>query len=71
MGNGIAGLLADYDAGMTTMTKMVHMRTLKQRLDDAVKEAEARLAAVKEAQEIFERHPDIELLLDIMQRGHF
>ena len=51
--------------------QMALMPTLKQRLDSAVQEAESRLAAVKEAREIFERNPDIERLLDIMQRSHF
>ena len=52
-------------------TKMVSMPTLKQRLDKAVEEAEARLEAVKEARGIFERNPDIERLLDLIQRSHF
>ena len=51
--------------------KMAHQPTMKQRLDLAVKQAEDRLAKVKEAQEIFERNPDIERLLDIMQSAHF
>lgn len=51
--------------------KMARMATLKERLDLAVRQAEERLAAVKEAREIFERNPDIERLLDIMQRSHF
>jgi len=45
--------------------------TLKGRLDMAVKEAEERLAEAKEAQEIFERNPDLERLLNIMQKGRF
>ena len=51
--------------------KMVRMPTLKERLDMAVKQAEERLKAVKEAREIFDRNPDIEKLLDLMQRNHF
>ncbi len=51
--------------------KAVRMPTLKERLDLAVKQAEERLAAVKEAREIFGRNPDIERLLDIMQKGSF
>lgn len=47
------------------------MPTLQDRLELAVKQAEERLAAVKEAREIFLRNPDIERLLDIMQKSHF
>jgi hypothetical protein len=50
---------------------MLKMPTMKQRLDLAVQQAEERLAAAKEAREIFERNPDIERLLDLMQRAHF
>lgn len=58
-------------AGEACSSNMVIMPTLKQRLDQAVREAEARLSAVQEARDIFERNPDIERLLDIMQRSHF
>lgn len=51
--------------------KPVRMPTLQERLDLAVKGAEERLAAVKEARDIFERNPDIERLLDLMQRSYF
>ena len=51
--------------------KMARMPTLKERLDLAVTQAEERLSAVKEAREIFSRNPDIEKLLDLMQRSHF
>ena len=64
------GLVPQAYAG-ECLAKSVNMPTLKQRLDGAIREAEARLAAVKEAREIFERNPDIERLLDIMQRSHF
>ena len=52
-------------------TGMAYMPNLKQRLELAVQQAEERLLAVKEAKDIFDRNPDIERLLDIMQRGHF
>lgn len=52
-------------------TKMAHAPTLRRRLDQAVQQAEERLAAVKEAREIFEKNPDLEKLLNIMQRGLF
>lgn len=67
MGYGAQTATPYYDNG----AKMASIPTLKQRLDMAVEQAENRLAAVKEAREIFERNPDIERLLDIMQRSHF
>lgn len=51
--------------------KMASMPTLKQRIEHAVLEAEARLAAAKRAREIFDQHPELEELLNIMQRSHF
>ena len=52
-------------------TKMVSVPTMKERIKESVKAAEVRLAALREAEEIFNRNPDIERLLDIMQRGNF
>jgi hypothetical protein len=54
-----------------SMQKAVQMPTLQQRLDLAVKQAEERLAAVKEARDILNRNPDLEKLLNIMQKSHF
>jgi hypothetical protein len=51
--------------------KMAQMPSLRQRLELAVKQAEEKLQAVREAKEIFDRNPDVERLLDIMQRSHF
>lgn len=45
--------------------------TLKSRLEYAVAEAEARLAEAKRAREILNAHPELEELLNIMQRGRF
>jgi hypothetical protein len=50
---------------------MIHQPSLKQRLDMAVNEAEKKLADVKRAREIFDKNPDLEELLNIMQRGRF
>ena len=50
---------------------MLRQPTVKDRLEMAVKQAEERLAAVKRAREIFEKYPDIQELLDTMQRGNF
>lgn len=45
--------------------------TLKLRLDAAVVQAKERLRAVEEARDIFNRNPDLEKLLNIMQKGLF
>lgn len=51
--------------------KMVSQPTIAQRIDMAVQQAEARLVAVKRAKELFEKNPDLEELLNIMQSAHF
>ena len=66
VGGGNAGYPVGYP-----QEKMVRAPTLQERLDMAVKSAEERLAAVKEAREIFQRNPDLEKLLNVMQRGLF
>ncbi len=58
-------------AGSLANAKMVSVPTLRQRLDMAVQQAEERLTAVKEARELFDRNPDMEKLLNIMQKAHF
>lgn len=50
---------------------MARMPTIKERIALAVTQAQDRLAQVREAQEIFERNPDLEKLLNIMQKNHF
>lgn len=50
---------------------MLKMPSLKERLERAVQEAEEKLKIVQEAREIFDKNPDLERLLDLMQRGHF
>ena len=44
---------------------------LKDRIASAVFQAQERLDAAKEAQEIFERNPDLEKLINAIQRGQF
>lgn len=66
-GGGPLAMQGSYD----NSAKMARMPTLRERLDLAVKQAEERLTAVKEAKEIFDRNPDVERLLDLMQRSHF
>ena len=51
--------------------KMASMPTLKQRLDLAVQQAQEKLDDVKRARALFEKNPDLEELLNIMQRGRF
>lgn len=51
--------------------KMARMPTLAERLDLAVRQAEERLASAKRAKELFTKNPDLEELLNIMQKGHF
>lgn len=45
--------------------------TLQQRLDMAVTNAQQQLKEATEARDIFARNPDLERLLDIMQKGRF
>jgi hypothetical protein len=54
-----------------TGSSMARMSTLKERLTQAVAGAECRLADAKRAKEIFTAHPELEELLNIMQRGRF
>lgn len=49
----------------------IGMLPLKKRLELAVTKAEQALKDAKEAKDIFDRHPDLERLLDIMQKGGF
>lgn len=51
--------------------KMVRMPTMKERIAMAVKDAEERLAEARRAKELFDANPDLEELLNIMQRGRF
>ena len=59
------------EQAMESVNKMVRMPTLRDRLAEAVKSAESKLAEAKRAREIFDAHPELEELLNIMQRGHF
>ena len=67
---GIGGAMArqDYAEG-TSPAQMVRMPTLKDRLAESV--ARAEVADAKRAKEIFDAHPELEELLNIMQRGRF
>lgn len=65
------GLVGGGYADQPGAEKMVRMPTMKDRLADAVKLAQARLADAQRAKEIFDAHPELEELLNIMQRGNF
>lgn len=45
--------------------------TISARLSRAVEQAEVQLADARRAKEIFDRHPELEELLNIMQKGRF
>ena len=55
----------------TDLAQMVGMPSLKLRLERAVQEAEQHLKEAKRAREIFDRNPDLEELMNIMQKGRF
>ena len=71
--DGLVGGLAaqGQTAAQYAGEKMLRMPTLKERLEQAVMDAEARLADAKRAAEIFAKHPELEELLNIMQKGRF
>lgn len=51
--------------------KMLRMPTMKDRLNMAVQQAEEKLANAKRARELFDKNPDLEELLNILQRSNF
>lgn len=51
--------------------KVAGPMSMKMKLDMAVKEAEKRLADAKRAQEILAKNPELEELLNILNRTHF
>lgn len=52
-------------------TKMAMVPTLKSRLDRSVEDCKSRLADAVRAREILNAHPELEELLNIMQKGRF
>lgn len=60
-----------YGGGSLNETKAVGPISMKQRLTDAVRQAEAKLADAKRAKEILDQHPELEELLNILNRGRF
>ena len=71
LGGAGSGLVPPQYLEKQSASSMAYMPNLKQRLELAVQQAEERLQAIREAKEIFDRNPDIEKLLNIMQSGHF
>lgn len=70
------GMLGGYGAGSSpssydSAAKMIRMPTMKERLDMAVAQAKERLANAERARELLEKNPDLEELLNIMQKGRF
>ena len=51
--------------------KMVRLPSLQDRLAEAVANAKAQLADAERAKEIFDAHPELEEVLNIMQRSRF
>jgi hypothetical protein len=68
MDNALVGYGATQGLGQVAMARMP---TLKERLDQAVADAEGRLQDAKRARDIFKSHPELEELLNIMQKGRF
>ena len=59
------------EAAGSLSNRTVQMPSLKTRLEQAVKDAQSRLDDAKEARDILDKNPDLEKLLNIMQRGRF
>ena len=49
--------------------KMANVPSMRQRLKYAVEQAEKQLEDAKRAYEIFDKHPDLEELINILQRA--
>lgn len=67
----MGGSSSNYYAQGSAPTPAGMQMTMKMRLDMAVEQAQKKLDDVKRAREIFEKNPDLEELLNIMQRSHF
>jgi hypothetical protein len=65
------GTSPSYPSEQYANAKMAQMPNMQERIKLAVVQAEDRLKQVKRAQEIFAAHPELEELLNIMQRNHF
>lgn len=57
--------------GGNQLMKLSREPNMAERLDLAVERAEKQLADAKEAREIFQRNPDLEKLINLMNRNSF
>jgi hypothetical protein len=61
----------EYNSVSTRLPDSSRQPTIQERLDAAVKNAKMRLDDAEKAQDILSRNPDLEELLNIMQKGNF
>lgn len=54
-----------------TQLELARMPTMKERIDLAVKNAQEQLNNARRAKELFDRNPDLEELMNILQNGRF
>jgi hypothetical protein len=66
-----ANLAAMQQAQYASAVPVLGNLSIAKRIDLAITQAEEKLAAVRRAKELFEKNPDLEELLNIMQRSHF
>lgn len=66
-----SGYIERYNGAKSLAGGYAMANTMKARIERAVEEAETRLADAKRAKEIFSAHPELEELLNIMQKGRF
>lgn len=64
-------LVGNYGGDMAyqSETKMASVPTMRQRLKMAVESAERQLSDAKRAYEIFDKNPELEELINILQRA--
>lgn len=60
---------ANYPTQSMASEKMAHMPTMRQRLKYAVENAKKQLEDAQRAYEIFDKNPDLEELINILQRA--
>lgn len=66
-----SGYYTGQGAALMPSTQTAFMPTMKQRLEAAVVQAEERLEQAKRAREIFDKNPDLEELINILNRSQF
>lgn len=64
--------LMPYGGGPETLgASLAKMPTLKDRIDMAVNRAEEQLATAERCRELLDKNPDLEELMNLMQKGFF